>query len=182
MVVAERPREIEADEIDGDKSYEVIDGVLVEKPMGAKSDEIALTLGSRMRDFVRRKKLGRVFGSQTSYRNCFPHNALQIRKPDVSFVALDRLEDGVAPRGDFNIAPDLAVEVISPGDHYEYVEDKVFDYRMAGVKLIWIVNPKTKSAIIRRLDGSCSEVDVRGTLSGEDVVPGFECAVAELFE
>ena len=78
-------------------------------------------------------------------------------------------------------APDLAVDVASPTDSYEYLEQKVADYRSAGVRLIWVVNPATRSVLIRRLDRTCAELDDTGSLDGEDVVPGFACRVAELF-
>jgi len=162
--------------------YEFFDGENREKRVGAKSERIAGAVLSVLRNHLRSNRIGWVYGSNTSYRGCFPHEPLMMRKPDVSFVPFSKMPAGEDPDGDFRLAPDLAVDVVSPGDSYGSVEQKVFDYRQAGVKLIWIVSPPTKTVLIRRLDGSCSEVDVRGTLSGEDVVPGFECAVAELFE
>ena len=101
--------------------------------------------------------------------------------PDTSFVAAGRLPDDQTPEGYIKVAPDIAVEVVSPNELYEEVEAKVADYRSAGVKLIWIVSPKSQTVLIRRLDGSCAEVGATGQLSGEDVLPGFACPVAELF-
>ena len=121
-----------------------------------------------------------VFGPATPYR-CFPNDPRQVRKPDVSFVAAGRLPAGRLPRGSAPFAPDLAVEVVSPTDPCEYLELKVADYRSAGVRLIWVVNPATRSVLIRRLDRTCAELDDTGSLDGEDVVPGFACRVAELF-
>lgn len=160
--------------------FELVDGQLVEKPMGAESDTIALSVGSLLKPFVRQNKLGQAFGSQTGYR-CFPHEPKRVRKPDVSFVALDRMEGGVPPKGDFTIAPDLAVEVVSPHDLYEDLEAKVQDYLKAGVKLIWIISPGSKTVLIRRLGGSCAALAADGELSGEQVLPGFVCKVADLF-
>jgi Uma2 family endonuclease len=68
-----------------------------------------------------------------------------------------------------------------PSHTLEEVEIKVKEYRSAGVKLIWVVSPKARTVVIRRLDGTCAELDEAGTLSGEDVIPGFTCPVAELF-
>jgi len=165
---------------DGDH-YELIDGIPVEKIMGAKSDELSLAIGSILRDFVLEKQLGRVYGSSTGYRGCFPHRPRMLRKPDVSFVQISRLPDGVSPDGDFLIAPDLAVEVVSPNDTYEEVEEKINDYLKASVKLIWVISPHSKTAMVHRLDGSCARVNVDGSISGEIVLPGFTCKVAELF-
>ncbi len=174
-----RPEDLD-DIVDGEL-YEFVGGNAVEKHMGAESDEIALALGSRMRTFALAHTLGRVYGGTTGYRNCFPHAPRLLRKPDVSFVAEGRLPDGRSPRGDFVIAPDLAVEVVSPNDGYEEVSRKVWDYKQAGVKLIWVIDPATKTVLVRRLDRTCAELDETGTLSGEDVIPGFTCPVAELF-
>ena len=112
---------------------------------------------------------------------CFPSDPRQVRKPDVSFVAAERITPALWSMEYIPFAPDLAVDVISPNDSYEYLEQKVADYRSAGVRLIWVVNPATRSVVIRRLDRTCSELDDAGTLDGEDVVPGFACPVAALF-
>jgi Uma2 family endonuclease len=101
--------------------------------------------------------------------------------PDTAFVAAGRLPDDRSPEGYIKVAPDIAVEVISPNETYEEVEAKVAEYRSAGVKLTWVISPKSKTVLIRRLDGTCAEVNEAGTLSGEDVLPGFTCTVAELF-
>jgi Uma2 family endonuclease len=164
---------------DGDH-YELIDGRLREKHMGAESDEIGGLLLTHFNNFIRQRKLGRAYPSQTGFQ-CFANKPKQVRMPDTSFVALDRLPDGRSPDGYITVAPDIAVEVISPNETYEEVEAKVADYRSAGVKLIWVISPKSRTVLVRRLDGTCAELDETGTLSGEDVLPGFTCAVSELF-
>jgi Uma2 family endonuclease len=164
---------------DGDR-YELIDGIPTEKPMGAKSNRITLRLGSLLDLFCRQTGCGLAF-VETSYRGCFPGKPRQLRKPDVSFIASGRLPNDEAPDGDLTLAPDLAVEVVSPGDGYEEIMDRVSDFQLAKTRLIWVISPKTKSALIRRLDGSCTELHESDALTGEDVVPGFTCQVAELF-
>jgi Uma2 family endonuclease len=164
---------------DGDR-YELVDGRPKEKPMGAKSDEIGGLVVTQFNIFIRPKKLGRAYPSQTGFQ-CFPNHPKLVRMPDASFVASGRLPDDDSPDGYIKVAPDIAVEVVSPNEEYEEVEAKVAEYRSAGVKLIWVISPKSKTVLIRRLDGSCAEVGEAGTLSGEDVLPGFTCRVAELF-
>jgi Uma2 family endonuclease len=164
---------------DGDR-YELIDGRPQEKPVGAKSDEIGGLVVTQFNLFIRPKKLGRAYPSQTGFQ-CFPTEPKLVRMPDASFVSAGRLPDDGSPDGYIKVAPDIAVEVVSPNETYEEVETKVAEYRSAGVKLIWIISPKSKTALIRRADGTCAEVAETGTLSGEDVLPGFTCAVAELF-
>ncbi len=177
------PELIEPEELlalpDGDR-YELIDGVPKEKPMGAESDEIALGVGSVLRQFVKANHLGHVYGSQTGFQ-CFPKDPKRVRMPDTAFVAAGRLPGDKTPEGYITVAPDIAVEVISPNEMYEEVEAKVAEYRAAGVKLVWVISPKSRTVVIRRLDGTCAELDEAGTLSGEDVLPKFACPVAELF-
>jgi Uma2 family endonuclease len=135
MNMPSRPELLEPEDLlampDGDR-YELIDGVPREKPTGAESDEIALGVGSLLRQFVKAKQLGRVYGSQTGFQ-CFPKNPKMVRMPDTSFVAAGKLPGDKTPEGYIKIAPDLAVEVISPGEMYEEVEAKVAEYRSAGV-------------------------------------------------
>ena len=164
---------------DGDQ-YEVIDGIPTEKLMGAKSSRIATRLASLLDHFCVRTGCGTAF-AETSYRGCFPGKPLQLRKPDVSFIAKGRLPDDQPPEGDILIAPDFIAEVVSPNDGYEEVQLRVTDYQTAKTRLIWVISPKTRSVLIRRLDGTCAELHEDGELSGEDVVPGFTCKVAELF-
>ena len=71
--------------------------------------------------------------------------------------------------------------VISPNDLYEDVEEKLSDYHAAKVRLVWVVSPGSKTVLIRRPDDTCALVREGGELSGEDVIPGFACKVADLF-
>jgi Uma2 family endonuclease len=183
MNMRTRPELLEPEDLlampDGDR-YELIDGMPREKPMGAQSDEVAGLLLTQLNVYIRPRKLGRAYPSQTGFQ-CFPKDAKLVRMPDTSFVAAGKLPGDTTPEGYIKVAPDLAVEVISPNEMYEEVAVKVADYKSAGVKLIWVISPKTKTVLIRRADGTCAEVGEAGTLSGEDVIPGFACPVAELF-
>jgi Uma2 family endonuclease len=165
--------------VDGDL-YEFVHGMPVEKPMGAESDWIGATLIGLLWSHCRPANLGFVFGAQTGYR-CFPKDRKKLRKPDVSFIARGRLPGDKPPKGDIDIAPDLAVEVVSPNDPTAEVDVKVLDYLSAGVRLVWVIIPETKSVHVRRPDRSATILAESDTLSGEDVVPGFTCAVADLF-
>ena len=95
--------------------YELIDGVPVEKKMGAKADRIGTILIGLLEPYCRANKLGLVYGSSTGYQ-CFPNRPRQVRLPDVSFVATGRLPNDETPDGYITLAPDLAVEVVSPKD------------------------------------------------------------------
>ena len=100
------------------EGYELIDGIPVEKHMGAKSDLIALRLGGWLEQFCREHKLGHVFGWTTGYRCWTGKNGRpRVRKPDASVVRSGRFENNQVPDGDIDITPDLAVEVISPNTY-----------------------------------------------------------------
>ena len=163
-----------------DGRYELVGGRLKELEMAGFADEIATTLAAMLRSHVRQAGLGRVY-AMTGYE-CFPDDPRKLRKPDVSFVAAGRLPDDRTPvRGWIKVAPDLAAEVVSPNDLYEDVEEKVSEYLTVGVRLVWVVSPQSRTVVVRRPDGTAAVVGPAGTLSGEGVVPGFACPVADLF-
>jgi Uma2 family endonuclease len=161
------------------KGYELLDGVPVEKSVGKMSSRLAVNLITVLNAFVRRHKLSEVFESEMGYR-CFPNHPRTLLKPDITFIRASRLDS--EDHGYFELAPDLAIEVISPGNYYLEIEKKIAEYRSAGVPLIWIVTPETRTILIRRLDGTADEVGENGELSGEDVIPEFAVKVAELFD
>jgi Uma2 family endonuclease len=103
-----------------------------------------------------------------------------IRRPDVSFIAADRLS-GVKKEGHVTIAPDIAVEVISPNDKIYDLDDKIVDYKMAGVKVIWVVDPKARTVVVRRPGQATVELEEQDTLTGDPVLPGFSVLVRDLF-
>jgi Uma2 family endonuclease len=160
--------------------YELVDGRLVERQMGAQSSYIAGNVLRLLGNHCVNPFLGWVFPADASFQ-FMPQRPNLVRKPDVSFVRAGRFADDALPKGHIRLAPDLAVEVVSPNDAYYEVAEKLAEYRLAGVRLIWLVVPPTRIVQIRRLDGSLVEVGEEGELSGEDVIPGFRCSVRELF-
>jgi Uma2 family endonuclease len=160
--------------------YELVDGIPVDMHMGAESSYIGGILYCRIQMFLFSNPLGWAFPPDTSYQ-CLPDRPNVVRKPDASFVRRGRFPNEQLPLGHIRLAPDLAVEVVSPNDLYYEVEEKVAEYRRAGILLMWIVSPPTRNVLIRRGDGTCGEVSLAGELSGEQVLPGFTCRVADLF-
>ncbi|VTR91163.1 Uncharacterized protein OS=Candidatus Entotheonella sp. TSY1 GN=ETSY1_25475 PE=4 SV=1: Uma2 [Gemmata massiliana] len=160
--------------------YELIDGRLKEKEMGAESDKVALRIGGRLDQFCLQTKSGVAFGSQTGFR-CFPNQPKMVRKPDAAVVVAGRFPNDKWPKGDIALVPDLVVEAVSTHDTYEEVAVKVAEFKSVGVRLIWVISPETRTVLVRRANGTCEELGEAGTLSGEDVLPGFTCAVADLF-
>jgi Uma2 family endonuclease len=164
---------------DGD-FYELIDGNLVEHDMGAISSLVGTRLIALIVLFWREHPTGWLWGGDCTYQ-CFPHAPNKVRRPDVSFIRAERLAANQIPPGHLRIAPDLAVEVVSPNDlHYE-TDQKLEDYQRAGVRVIWVINPQTRTVRVYRLDGSITGLREQDELSGEDVLTGFHCRVADLF-
>jgi Uma2 family endonuclease len=112
---------------------------------------------------------------------CFPASPEKIRRPDVSFIAKERLSKDLLAHGYIYIAPDLAVEVLSPNDLAYEVDQKVDEYLSAGVRLIWIVNPEKRTVTIHRPSGTVTKLNDQDVVDGEDVLPGFRCPVHEFF-
>jgi Uma2 family endonuclease len=156
------------------KAYELVDGRLVKRNMGAESSEVGGNLYFHLRLFCREHKLGIVWPADNGYQ-CFPHAPGLVRRPDVSFIRRGRLPGDISPKGWVRFAPDLAVEVISPNDSAEDLEQKLRDYRKASVPLVWVIYPELRVAKVLRLSGPTSEVEEDGVLSGEAVIPGFHC-------
>ncbi len=101
---------------------------------------------------------------------------LVVREPDIAFISRERLPDPV-PAGFLDLAPDLAVEVLSPDDRPGAVLQKVADWLSAGVRLVWVVDPVRRLARVYRHDGTQAVAPADGMLDGEDVLPGFSCAL-----
>ncbi|HWE97492.1 MAG TPA: Uma2 family endonuclease [Tepidisphaeraceae bacterium] len=165
--------------------FELVDGKLVERKMGMESSEIAARIVGLLMLFLRDHAVGRLYGADASYQ-CFVGSPDKVRKPDVSFIRSGRLPGDRSPKGHCPIPPDLAVEVISPGDLAYEVEEKVAEYLAAGVPLVWVVTPPTRRVRVYRTQpqprGSVIELALGDAISGEDVLPGFSCPVAHFFE
>ncbi len=84
------------------------------------------------------------------------------------------------PKGWIKIRPDLAVEVVSPNDAAEELDEKLEDYERAGIPLVWVVFPKSRTVKVYRGDGSFLRVREEDMLSGEDIIPGFRCPLREI--
>jgi Uma2 family endonuclease len=157
--------------------YEVVDGELVRmSPAGWWHEQIIVRLGGRLTAFVEPRGLGVVLGSNVMY--ILPTG--NKRCPDLSFVAAGRLPAAARQTAFPALAPDLAVEVVSPADAPRLVLDKVGEYLQAGVRLVWVIDPEAGSAAIYRSMTSVREVAPREALDGEDVIPGFSCLLAEI--
>lgn len=161
--------------------FDLVDGKLVARNMGAESSQVAGNVLLLIGPHVRARKLGKVFPTDCGYQ-CFPNAPKKVRFADGSFIAHGRLTDERTPKGHIRIAPDLAVEVVSPNDTALEVEEKRVDYLTAGVRLVWIIYPEFRSVHVHRLHGGSTVLSEKDELLGDEVLPDFRCKVAELFE
>lgn len=129
--------------------------------------------------FVLAHGLGEVFADGVGY--ILARGPDLVRIPDVSFIARERLPAGVVPEGFIPGAPDLAVEIVSPGDRAEEIYGKVREYLGAGTRLVWVVWPRYRAVTAYTPDGQVRELGQDDELDGGDVLPGFQARVAELF-
>ena len=166
-------------ELSDDVLYEVVDGVYVEKPMGLIENEIANLLLAYLKPFCRDNQLGRarmemLFDIPNSDNN---------RKPDVAFVSYDRWPaDRPLPRVNaWPVAPDLAVEVISPTDKAFDMVAKVQEYFAGGVRQVWHVYSHTEQVFIFDSPTRVRVLTRGDELTAEPVVPGFRMPMADLF-
>jgi Uma2 family endonuclease len=162
------------------RDYELIDGRPVgRKLMGAHASYIAGQVSRHLGNFNERRPSGWVLESETTYR-CFDAPDT-LRRADVSFIRYGRLPGERLPDGYVDIAPDLAVEVVSPSNTADEVEDKVLEYLAAGVETVWVIYPHARTIHIRRRGGSSEVRDQTQQLEGESVLPGFSCPIEQLF-
>ncbi|NOY29730.1 MAG: Uma2 family endonuclease [Planctomycetes bacterium] len=164
----------------GEFRYELIEGeLLMMTPAGSEHGAIGMDLGMFLAQYVRKHALGRVFCAETGFK--ISQNPDTVLAPDVAFVCQSRLEEIGLPKSFFPEAPALAVEVASPGDTIEEVDTKIRRWLTAGTQLAWVVNPSGRTVTIYRALDDIQVLTEKDTLTGDSVVPGFECKVAELF-
>ena len=157
---------------------ELVDGVLVEKTVGYYESYLAMEIGSILREFVKRNGLGVVAGEAGMMRL----SAGLVRIPDVSFVSWTRLPGRRVPRVPIaDLAPDLAVEVISPSNTAREMERKLQDFLAAGVRLVWYVYPGPQEVHVYTAERH-DVLTIEQELSGGDVLPGFVLPLRQLFE
>ncbi|OHB72113.1 MAG: hypothetical protein A2V70_10525, partial [Planctomycetes bacterium RBG_13_63_9] len=157
---------------------ELIDGVLVEKTMGYLESLLAAEIIHFLRAYLERNDLGIVLGADGTLR-ILPH---QVRIPDVSFIRWEKFPNRELPREPIPaLAPDLAVEVLSEGNTEGEMQRKLHDYFTAGVRLVWYIDPRTLTAKAYTAEDQCVELGEQQSLSGGEILPGFELPLDELF-
>ena len=178
------PELMTADELfkisDDGYRYELVKGELRKMPpAGSEHGVLTLRLAWRLAQHIEKHKLGVFFAAETGFR--IKSDPDTVRAPDTAFVRKERIPDTGIPKGYWEGAPDLAVEIISPGDTYLEVEEKVFDWITAGASMVWVVNPRRRTVTVHRSLRDSTLLTEEDELNGEEVIEGFQCRVAEIF-
>jgi Uma2 family endonuclease len=158
--------------------YELVDGVLVEKVMGALESSLACDLIFLLKAFLREHPLGFLLG---------PDGAFQllpklVRIPDISFISWDRVPTRVRPTDPLpDLAPDLAAEVLSKGNTKKEMARKVRDYFISGARLVWLVDPRPRSVQVYTAPDQSAVFTEDQVLDGGLVLRGLALPVREVF-
>jgi Uma2 family endonuclease len=157
---------------------ELIDGVLVEKIMGAPEALLAGFILHLFWQHLEEHDLGIVLGPDGLLRLA----GRQIRVPDVSFIRWERFVNRQVPREQvFPVTPDLVIEILSPGNTQEEMSRKLRDYFTAGVRLVWYIDAEERTAGAYTAEDQGIELGAAGVLSAGEVLPGFELPLGRLF-
>jgi Uma2 family endonuclease len=164
---------------DGIRRY-LIRGRLYEmSPVGGRHGEITTEIAALLHGFVKPTGIGRVFTGDTGF--VLSRTEKTALGPDIAFVRSDRLPAEEDRDSFLDLAPDLAVEVISPSDRLTEVTEKVVEYLDSGVRLVWVVEPKKRVITAYHASGSVDFLREDDEITGGDVIPGFRASVAHFF-
>jgi Uma2 family endonuclease len=163
---------------DGSRQELVRGRIVTRPPPGFRHGEVQLAIGTILRQFVRANQLGRVTVESGLRTESDPDT---VRGPDVAFWSKERLPLDQKPAVYPEVAADLCVEVLSPHVTRARMNTKIREYFARGVRLLWVVDPEQQTVTIYGKPGEGRVVWDDATLTGEDVLPGFTCPVAEFF-
>lgn len=159
-------------------TYEWVDGRIMEvSEPSAEHGWVGMRLSALLATYVDAHKLGNVFGLDTLF--LLQEEPRIVRGPDIAFVDKSRPMPEVS--GVWRLAPDLVIEVQSKSQSGNFMRKKTADFLAAGVRLVWIVDPKTRTVVRHRSGEDPITLREGDVLDGEDIVPGFRCPVADCF-
>jgi len=165
---------------DLDLPHELVRGVLhLVTPALLAHGSVVMRISSALGQHVYPRGVGELFDGATGF--VLERDPDTVLCPDVAFVASQRLPPEGLGLSFFELAPDLAVEVVSKSDRPKAVRAKVALYLRLGVRCVWVVDPARRVVRIHSADGSETQVGEDGILEGGEILPGFRCPVAPLF-
>ena len=159
---------------------ELIRGVLCETmSTGQRHGRIVVNLSAELRAFVKPRRLGTLVASDSGV--WLERDPDTVREPDIAFTSAERLPLGEDVPGYAEVVPDLVIEVASPSDSRREVNDKARMWLSHGVRLVWVVYPGSLTVEVHQPDAAVSTLTGDQALDGMEVLPGFTCAVSEIF-
>ena len=163
----------------GSRHQELVRGEIVETmPPGRKHGKLALKIGKHIDNWIEQGGGGEA-GVESGF--ILVREPDLVRSPDIYYVRAERIPEGEVFEGFWQIAPDLAVEIVSPGDTAEEVRTKVREYLDAGTSMVWVVYPRSREVIVHTPDGLARTYGPEATLETPSVLPGFSCPVNAIF-
>ena len=160
---------------------ELIRGVLCETmPSGIEHGRIVVNLATELRTFIKPRKLGLLAASDAGVR--LERSPDTVRELDIAYFSPERIPLDVKVTGYADVVPDLVVEVASPSNSHWELNDKALMWLHYGVRLVWVVYPDTRNVAVYRADHRTLALSDEDALDGLDVLPGFSCAVSEVFD
>ena len=166
-----------ANEVGNNTLVELVDGCLVEKAIGYEASIVAVTIARIIGNFVSMHRLGLVSGADGFFRLLD-----STRGPDVAYVALDRLPQGVLANPMYpQLAPNLVVEVLSPGNTKAEMARKRLEYFHSGVQVVWMVDCTHRTIAVYTSSTDVQIFNETETVTGGISLPGFESLVAAFF-
>ena len=158
---------------------ELIRGVLHQTvASGLEHGQIVVNLAFLVGVVVKAGRLGWWFGSDSGVQLEWGPDT--VREPDLGFISAARLPLDVRVPGYAEIVPDLVVEIVSPNDRPVAVHDKAQMWLRYGVRLVWVVDPATRTIAVLPAEGPARTLDEDDMLDGGEVIPGFSCAVRDV--
>ena len=148
-------------------------------PAGHDHGRIAMRLAAPLARHVEENGLGEVYAAETGFM--LQTNPDTVRAPDIAFIKQERVEEIGETKGYWPGAPELAVEVVSPNDKVNEVEEKVREWLEAGASLVWVISPKMRTVTVYHSLTDIVVLTEKDLLNGGGVVPGFQYPVAKLF-
>jgi len=161
--------------------HELIRGEVTTIPLpGGRHGEIALEIGRLIGNHVKARRLGKAYAAETGF--LIERGPDTVRGPDVSFVRKERLVEITNPDKHVPFAPDLAVEVVSPGDRPAEVAEKVETWLATGARMVWVAEPRNRTVTIHVAGLENRTLTAEETLEGGEILPGFTCKVSDFFD
>jgi Uma2 family endonuclease len=164
--------------VDGSRQELVRGEVITMPPPSHLHGRVQIKVGYVFESFLSKNPIGQATVNSGVITETGPDS---VRGPDVAFWSIERMPLDAEPVVYANVAPDLCVEILSPSNRTHRMQEKVREYFASGVRMVWVVNPDQRTVTIYRQPSEGRTLWEDAIITGEDVLPGFECRIADFF-